>query len=575
MGQFWDGSGNPAWQNLAARLEEQTRSFWTIDPISHNSSSTMTTEEMLHSSVERIVEVTGARSGGIYVPQENGVWLLAVKHNVDATAKDNRSTLGPDNPALKYILEANGPVTHSERLSEPSHYISADAKAAGSQSWAAVPIAVLDMVWGIMAVSSQEYDKFSQVHLELLRVTGQLLGLSLSNTVMHEQALRQASTQYRRQVAEMDTVLGSMFDGLIICDNDGVIVRANRAAGRILERSSSTLVGSSVLTEEWSNTPPSDEGTQPESSCSLRDVIYNGEVCRNYVLGWQARGRSRMLSLTASPIRRSEGRQAGTVILVRDVTDEQNAEQMKEEFLSLLSHELRGPLTVISGYAQMLTRRLKRLELHEEVNYTSLIKENAVRMSGMVGDLVDSGRLESGEQAILKQPTDLASLVLNVAARIGTEQSHAPNFHSIEVYAEPDLPHVKIDTRRIDQVLTNLITNSIKYSPEGGPIDVRVERTPPDKHYSLPGYEHITRDLAPTSVLVAVSDRGAGVPAEERKLIFERAYRGEKGKTISAQGLGLGLYISRLAVEAHGGHIGVEDGPGGVGSLFWFTIPLE
>lgn len=565
---------------MAARLEEQTRVFWASDAISNAANSTMTTEEMLHNSIERITEVTGASSGGIYVPQEDGVWLLAVKHNVDSTIEDSKSTLGPDNPSLKFILEANGPVTYSEWLSEPSHYISADAKAAGLQSWAAVPIVALDRVWGILAVSSPEYNNFSQVHLELLRVTGQLLGLSLSNTIMHRQALRQAGTQYQRQVAEMDTVLGSMSDGLIICDNDGVIVRANRAAGRILGKSLAELVGSSVLTEEWDNTPTSEdpmseEGTQVENAWPLRKVIYDGEEYRNYVLGRQAHGRSRTLSLTASPIQRPDGEQAGTVILVRDITDEQNAEQMKEEFLSLLSHELRGPLTVISGYAQMLTRRLKRLDMHEEVNYTSLIKENALRMSGMVGDLVDSGRLESGEQAILKEPTDLASLVLNVAGRIGTEQSHAPNFHSIEVYAEPDLPQVRIDTRRIDQVLTNLITNSIKYSPEGGPIEVRVERTPPNKHYSLPGHEHTTRNLAPASVFVAVSDRGAGVAPEERKLIFERAYRGEKGKTISAQGLGLGLYISRLAVEAHGGHIGVEDGPGGVGSTFWFTIPLE
>lgn len=248
---------------------------------------------------------------------------------------------------------------------------------------------------------------------------------------------------------------------------------------------------------------------------------------------------------------------------------------MKEEFLSLLSHELRGPLTVISGYAQMLMRKLKRRDLPEELNYAALIKENTVRMSDMLGDMVDSGRLESGMQAITKDWDDLANLALNVAARIGTEQSHAHNFHSIEVIAEPDLPKIKLDPRRIDQVLTNLITNAIKYSPDGGHIEVRVENAPPDKHYASAISDTTTREFAPPSLMVSVTDRGTGVPPEERGRIFDRAYRGERGKTISAQGLGLGLYISRLAVEAHGGHIGVEDGPGGVGSTFWFTIPLE
>jgi signal transduction histidine kinase len=248
---------------------------------------------------------------------------------------------------------------------------------------------------------------------------------------------------------------------------------------------------------------------------------------------------------------------------------------MKEDFLSILSHELRGPLTVISGYAQMLARRLGRHGLTEELNYVALIKENALRMSGMVGDLVDSGRLESGGQAIKKEPGDLGALVMSVAARISTEQSHAANFHSIDVRIEPGLPPVEMDARRIDQVLTNLITNSVKYSPEGGPIVIGVERTPPERYFVVPVGDNSTGELAPESLIVSVSDQGAGVPPEERKRIFDRAYRGDRGKEISAQGLGLGLYISRLAVEAHGGHIGVEEGPGGVGSTFWFTVPLE
>lgn len=576
MTQFWDGPENIGWQSLAARLEEQTRFFWAIDSIAGAVNSTVTTEEILRNSLERVIEATDAMSGSIYVMQPGGSWVRAVGSGAVEDLDGGLIVAGPDDPAINLILQANGPVSKSERLNEPAHFISASAKRSGVQSWAAVPVTALDTTWGVMMLLSRSYDSFTGVQLALLRVTGQLLGVSLSNTAIRERALLQAGAEYERQVAEMEAMLAGLPDGLVICSNAGVIVRANMSAVQILGVSSEQLVGSSVLTERWNNVvaAPEDTAGTGSSEWPLRSVIEEGQDRRNAYIRWPVQGQPHTLSLTASPIQRPGGKREGAVIVVRDMTEERKAEQMKDEFLSLLSHELRGPLTVVSGYAQMLTRRLKRLDLSEEVNYAALIKENAIRMSGMVGDLVDSGRLESGIQAIGKEQTDLGALATRVAARIGTEQSYAASFHSIDVDVEDDLPPVGLDPRRIDQVLTNLITNAIKYSPDGGPIQIRVGRTQPDKS-TIPARELARNEAAPPSLTVSVSDRGAGVPLNERRHIFERSYRGELGKSISAQGLGLGLYISRLAVEAHGGHIGVEDGPDGLGSTFWFSLPLE
>ncbi len=574
MGFLWDEPENTGWQNLAARLDEQTRFFWAIDSVSSAVSSALTTQDMLQHALGRITEATGARSGGIYVPQPEGLWTLVAGYNLPEDADSGDALALLDGAALQLALHSSEPVARSEHIHEQSQLISPEAHAVGIQSWATAPITALSSVWGVMSLFSHDYNAFSSAHLELLRVICQLLGLSISNTVVHEIALAQVDTQFQRQVAEMDTVLGNMSDGLIICDRRGLIVRANRAAARILGRPVSSLVGVSVLTEEW-NRPPQSVGKHPSRDhWPLVRVIEQGGESITSLVEWNVDERAHVLNLTASPITRSGGKGEGAILLVRDVTEERMSEMMKEEFLGLLSHELRGPLTVISGYAQMLVRRLSRLDMREEVNYAMLIRENARRMSGMVGDLVDSSRLESGVQAIEKEAIDLVELVMSVAGRIGTEQSHARNFHVIEVDAEPDLPSVPADARRIDQVLTNLITNAIRYSPNGGPILVHVGRTPPDKRYQSTAAGH-TGELEPTDLLVTVTDKGPGVTPEERKRIFERAYRGERAKEISAQGLGLGLYISRLAVEAHEGHIGVEDGPGGVGSAFWFTVPVE
>ncbi|HEX8219185.1 MAG TPA: hypothetical protein VF914_08225, partial [Chloroflexia bacterium] len=137
VGQFWDGPDNSGWQNLASRLEEQTRVFWAIDSISTAINSTQTVQELLQSALERIAEVTGAHRGGIYVPQPDGTWLLAVRHNMPEDPAEKRASLSPDHSALRLVLESNGAVTRSERLDEPSQVISQAAKEAGTQSWAA------------------------------------------------------------------------------------------------------------------------------------------------------------------------------------------------------------------------------------------------------------------------------------------------------------------------------------------------------------------------------------------------------------------------------------------------------
>ncbi|HUP28439.1 MAG TPA: ATP-binding protein, partial [Chloroflexia bacterium] len=242
--------------------------------------------------------------------------------------------------------------------------------------------------------------------------------------------------------------------------------------------------------------------------------------------------------------------------------------RLKEEFLSLLSHELRAPLTVIMGYAQMMERKLERSGAESDAKSARMIREQAIRMSGMVGDIVDSGRLESGVQNINKEKINIEELVEHVVTRMRMEQPAMPQGRDITLRVEPGLPPVLGDMRRIDQVLTNILSNAIRYSPDGSPIsiEVKLEGTARGNH----GSEQSNR-----FVLVSVTDQGIGIEEDERERIFERAYRSQRGQITSAQGLGLGLYICKLEVEAHGGTIGVDDGPGGVGSTFWFTIPVE
>ena len=233
---------------------------------------------------------------------------------------------------------------------------------------------------------------------------------------------------------------------------------------------------------------------------------------------------------------------------------EQAAQRIKDDFLSIVSHELRTPLTSIQGYSQLLEGRL-RGELageSKEMAHLRVIRSQVSRMRRLVDDLLDVSRIDRrGGVSIEPIDFDMAEEVRGAAVRIGREHAE----RRIEVTA-PERMDVHADRDRLDQVLTNLIENAVKYSPDGGPIRVVAERR---------GGE----------VEVRVSDAGIGIPPEHRDHVFERFYQadGDDGRRRFG-GLGLGLYISRAIIDAHGGRIwaapNVEDGGG---SVFGFRIP--
>ena len=233
---------------------------------------------------------------------------------------------------------------------------------------------------------------------------------------------------------------------------------------------------------------------------------------------------------------------------------EQAAQRIKDDFLSIVSHELRTPLTSIQGYSQLLEGRL-RGELageSKEMAHLRVIRSQVSRMRRLVDDLLDVSRIDRrGGVSIEPADFDLAEEVRGAAMRIRSE--HADRRIEVTV---PERIDVHADRDRLDQVLTNLIENAVKYSPEGGPIRVVAERR---------GGE----------VEVRVSDAGIGIPPEHRDHVFERFYQagGDAGGRRFG-GLGLGLYISRAIIDAHGGRIwaapNMEDGSG---SVFGFRIP--
>jgi signal transduction histidine kinase len=233
---------------------------------------------------------------------------------------------------------------------------------------------------------------------------------------------------------------------------------------------------------------------------------------------------------------------------------ERDAQRIKDDFLSIVSHELRTPLTSIQGYSQLLEGRLAGEHAGEskEMAHLRVIRSQVGRMRRLVDDLLDVSRIDRrGGVSIETADFDLAEEVRGAVARLQREHPNRPVDQSV-VGSIP----VHADRDRIDQVLTNLLDNAVKYSPDGGPIRVVAERRGGEAE-------------------VRVSDTGVGISPEHRDHVFERFYQadGDDGRRRFG-GLGLGLYISRAIIDAHGGRIwATENAVDGTGSVFGFRIP--
>jgi signal transduction histidine kinase len=265
-------------------------------------------------------------------------------------------------------------------------------------------------------------------------------------------------------------------------------------------------------------------------------------------------GKAVWMSNSAAPICTPDGQRVGAVGTSTDVTALYTMQQEREMFLHTISHDLRSPLTVIQGYAQLLRDTLQREECGESAGLMcDEVLKGAQRMNRMIEALVDMARLEGGQLLPKACPLPLGSCVQQLISRFQGARLKgglAPERLTIEIPA--DLPPVLADPDMLERILLNLLTNAMKYSPQESPVSLAAIRTDGE-------------------ALISVTDQGTGIAAADQPRLFERFYRPQGVRR--ADSVGLGLYITRMLVEAQGGRIRVESEPG-KGSTFSFSIPL-
>jgi signal transduction histidine kinase len=288
--------------------------------------------------------------------------------------------------------------------------------------------------------------------------------------------------------------------------------------------------------------------TDPEGYLAeLREMQLNPE--RRSRTEWELEDSARVFERYTAPIRDSLGTLIGRVLVLREMTAERGAENLQAELISVVSHELRTPLTSMLGFTNVLLG--EDLEEGEWSLHVETVRGEIVRLLAIVDDLLEFQRVGAGRFVPERTRFDLRDLIKEQAAAL----ANASTIHRLIVEHEADPLVVEADRDRIAQVLSNLLTNAIKYSPEGGPVRVSAERKA-------------------DRIRVSISDSGIGIPEDQRDKVFTKFVRIESAETAHIRGLGLGLALSREIVAAHGGAIGF-DSAAGAGSVFWFDLPAD
>lgn len=415
----------------------------------------------------------------------------------------------------------------------------------GSRLVGYAPVAPIGWAVIVEAPSSTLNGPVAALTERLAAISLILFALVLGAAIIIGILLRRLSREQEKATA----VLTSVGEGVVTLDETGQLIGANPALARLVGLSTAQLEG-----RAWSETPRAlydDEGAPVEWKDSLiATAILEHRVVAStgYSLHLAGAGGRRIpVALTAAPLATDDGRD-GAVVIIRDVSHQREVDELKSSLISRVSHELRTPLTMIQGFSEIL---LTRPDLGAERSRESLqqIQTSSRRLGRLIDDLLCVSRIEAGRISV-----DLASVeVENLLSEV-LSPFEAQNGRAFVTELDPALGPVLADRDKTVQILTNLVSNAVKYSPAGAPVRIVAKSAGDHAEFS-------------------VADDGIGMSAEDSTCIFDKFTRLDHPLVRKVAGTGLGLYITKNLVEIQQGHIWVQSEPGH-GSTFTFSLPM-
>ncbi len=356
-----------------------------------------------------------------------------------------------------------------------------------------------------------------------------------------EKSLRDIATEK----SKVKTIINCMGDGVLVCDRDGCVVLSNPAASRMLKISESSLLGNFLhqcnLHSELAKTIQESLTTKDVSYASVSQELGIGELGEIF------------LRAHTAPVRNDLGETMGSVTVIQDISHLKELDKMKSEFIAMVTHELRAPIAAVEQQLTVILNKMAGDVTPKQEQLLSRAKERTKGLLDLIKDLLDLSKIEAGKMVQYKEPLNLQEVIQRVVDLMKAQAENKKLDLQFSPSSQISLIHA--DRNSMEGIFTNLISNAIKYTPEGGRVIVQVSEEG--------GF-----------VKACVSDTGIGIKKEDLSRIFDKFYRVKSSDTRQIVGTGLGLSIVKSIVDAHLGSISVESEEGG-GATFTVFLPKE
>ncbi|MFN2135923.1 MAG: ATP-binding protein [Candidatus Promineifilaceae bacterium] len=505
--------------------------------------------DLLRLILQSAVELVSGKAGIIALadPNHGGKLRIAAVYGIPVHLIEHFA------PLLREVAQKE--VGENDLLPEVMHklrQVSEDADL-GFTQMLRLPMVAGDSIVGMIYIFQAGSYYFVPDAAALLRGFAEQAAIAVTNARLYE--------QINKDKQRLDAILEYSADGVMILDPSLRITVFNQALSNMTGWPAKEAIGhyhDDVI--QW-------QSLKTESD--LNDAIENGwplpGASHLYVEGDAkcyksgcVQGRDSVsLGVTYAPMLDDDGRMTDIIANVRDLTRFREEEELQKTFISVISHELKTPVSIIKGYAGTLRRDDANWSPEIVDESLSVIEEESDNLTELIDSLLEVSRLQAGTFRLeVSDDVFLPKIAADVARKLGNQTKK----HKISVYFDTDFPTIIGDERRLTQVLNNLVSNAIKYSPEGGDILIKGE--------VHPGY-----------VTVAVRDSGIGVPVHEKGRIFQKFARLDNALSRKTEGTGLGLFLSKAIVEAHNGRIWYQNNsetePGRPGTTFTFSLPIQ
>jgi PAS domain S-box-containing protein len=505
-------------RGLKVRLDEMA----LLLTVSHHVATSFELSQVLPPILEGITNVIGADFARLALVLMAGEQLQSSEAYQSGEDPGNWSAIDPQ---VISLCNERGRFTLENPLRAKA-VIDFQALAVPIESLTALPIKHEGEFIGVFWLGFRHPRIFASEEINLLSILASQLGVAIANARLYQRA--------EQERMRLMAVLEGTPDAVIVVDRDGLISLVNPATANLLRGEIKDAVGKHV--EEWLTTP-----ALIELLLASDQEVQTAEV---------EIGRGQVMFASISEIKSGGDKVTGRVCVLRDITHYKKLDSLKSEFVSTVSHDLRAPLTLLRGYATMLSMVGEMNE--QQHDFMGKILASVDQMDELVDNLLDLGRIEAGMGLNLKS-THINDVILEVIKTL------RPQAVSKQIKLEEDLTKemepIEVDPTLLRQALTNIIDNAIRYTPAEGRVTVRAYQR--DKQQ-----------------LISVQDTGVGIAPTDQVRLFEKFYRIHRQEELSDGGLGLGLAIAKSVVEQHGGRISVESRLG-EGSTFTIEIPIR